>query len=55
MLAVIGSILLGMVVISGLVKEGEMGCMGPFLIMVLLFVLIGVLGIGFLMALGGGV
>ena len=52
-LGVIGSILLGISVIAGLMKDGEMGCVGGLFIFVLVVILIAILGVGFLVAVGG--
>lgn len=52
-LGAIGSILLGICVIAGLMKEGEMGCFGGLLILLLVLVLVVALGFAALIGLGG--
>ena len=52
-LGVIGSILLGISVIAGLMKDGEMGCIGGLFIFVLVIIFIGIVGVGLLASLGG--
>lgn len=52
-LIALGSILIGIAVIAGLMREGEMGCLGGCLITLLVFILIISLLGAFLMSIGG--
>lgn len=52
-LGTIGSILLGICVITGLIKSGEIGCLGYLLILVLALILLGALFVSLLMSVGG--
>lgn len=51
-LGIIGSILLGISVIVGLIKQGEIGCFGIILIVILLIILISIFGVVALIAMG---
>jgi hypothetical protein len=54
-LITIGSILIGIAVVSGLVKDGEMGCGGIFLVVFLVLLLIVGLFASLLFSIGGEV